>query len=403
MRSLIILKGLVKSSKYSWVKRENLLNFYLDIEDVRKIFYKPEYKGTRDFLTRSYDETVYRVFMEALISRLSTGCLVVVNMEQDSTAVLEELALFFGYTVFYHVEKTPSDYVGKNRKYCEDCYLIPSKETLKKEVNNFKSVSYVGKNLIDTYEDVCLYFKNLLKPIGLKKSDTVLHISDLHSHHKIFKDVLEPIINQVSLTICLGDYIDGPEEGGSRNLIDMLLGYENPNVLFLEGNHEIRLRKWLAYLFFKGKGKRTLYETLEGYLPKDFENTEKEFGELTVLDTLKLIRKLNNKLLNFVIYEKAGITYYCTHSGVRWLEQLSPKFVGNVICSNKNPDRTDEYFSRKYSCQGMISIHGHCKYPEELNCFKYPGIINIDTEDEHKVNYFINETNKKFKVCVVKD
>ena len=60
MKSLIILRGLSKFEKDSWLKRERLLNFLVDIEAFKRLYYKPEYKGGRDFLVRSLDDLIYR-------------------------------------------------------------------------------------------------------------------------------------------------------------------------------------------------------------------------------------------------------------------------------------------------------------------------------------------------------
>ena len=42
MRSLIILKGLVKRVKREWVKRERLDNYFIDIDTIRKMYATPE-------------------------------------------------------------------------------------------------------------------------------------------------------------------------------------------------------------------------------------------------------------------------------------------------------------------------------------------------------------------------
>jgi Icc-related predicted phosphoesterase len=387
----------------AWIKREGLNNFLLDIENIKRVFYRPEYKGSRDFLTRSYDDLVYKVFMEALCTRLSTGCLVVVDIGNESTSIIEELAVFFGYTVFYHVERTPSDYIGKNRKYCEPCYLTPTKETLKREITDFNNFSYDEKKLISSYNDLEQYWEPLTHPNRLYKKSKILHVSDLHSHYKIFKNIINPLTEQNTLTIFAGDYIDGPEEGGSRALIDFLIKDSRENIIYLEGNHELRLRKFLAYTYFKCRNKKIISDILRASIPPDFEKTEQEFNGLNSIDAWRIAGELNKKLQEFFIYSLGNETYYCTHGGIRWIEQLSPKYVGNAICSNKNPDRIDEQFSKKYYDDKCFSIHGHCKYPEKIEYLKYPGVINIDTEDEFRVNYLICELNKNFKVCVINE
>ena len=98
MRSLIVLKGLVKSQKLAWVKKERLGNFLLDIDTVKKLFYRPDYKGTKEYLIRSFDDVVYRVFIQSLCSRLSTGTLVVVHMDNESLTSVEEYFLSIVYS-----------------------------------------------------------------------------------------------------------------------------------------------------------------------------------------------------------------------------------------------------------------------------------------------------------------
>lgn len=392
MRSLIVLKGLVKSQKLAWVKKERLGNFLLDIDTVKKLFYRPDYKGTKEYLIRSFDDVVYRVFIQSLCSRLSTGTLVVVDMDNESLTSVEDLAEIYGYTVFYHIEKTPRDYINRNIKYASNQFLPLQKDLLKREVDDFRHLDLSQKILIDTYEDVELYWKPLTKPITLNNTDPVLHISDLHSHWSILNNMIPPV-EQFPLTVFAGDYIDGPEKGGSRLLMDQILNYENKNVIFLEGNHELRLRKFLGYIYLKGKGKKIVSEVLESELSTEFlEKTSKEFQGIRMLEAIEMIRNMNKTLRCFISYQRGNNRYICTHAGLRWLEQLSPKFIGNVIYSSKNVERVDKAFSDKYFPYNYWSIHGHCKY-NEIDFFKFPGVINFDTEDEWKVNYFINEAN----------
>ena len=402
MRSLIILKGLVKSDKQNWVKREGLMNFFLDIDYIKKLFYRPDYKGSKEFLTRSFDDVVYKVFLQALCSRLSTGTLVVIDIDNDSVSSIEDLAFIFGYTVFYHVESTPYDYVGKNKKYCNFQYIVPTKDTLKREVLDFSNIDYTGKNLINNYADIEDYWKPLTRTTIIDKNDTVLHISDLHSHWNLLNTKV-PKFSKYPLVVFAGDYIDGPEKGGSRKLIEQILGYKGTNAIFLEGNHELRLRKYLGYTYIKGKGKKIVSEVLLNELSEEFlQKTADEFSDLKMLDSYEMLLGMNNIFRESFIYERGKNTYICTHAGLRWIDQISPKFIGNVIYSNKNTERVDLAFSERYNQDNIWSIHGHCKYNVMEFC-RFPGVINFDTEDETKVNYFINYPNKKIKVCVVKD
>ena len=398
MRSLIILKGLVKKDKKSWVHKEGLDNFFLDIDNIKSLFYRPDYKGSgRDYLIRSYDDQVYKIFIQSLCSRLSTGMLVVLDPESEPLGSIEDLATIFGYTVFYHVESIPAAYVGKNRKYGNPKYITPSKETLEKEVIDFRKIDWTGKNLINTYEEVEIYWKT--KHQWINKNDDILFVSDLHSHWSVMKSL--PL--STDLTIFLGDYIDGPESGGSRLIMDELLIYENKNIMWLEGNHELRLRKYLGWSYLKAKGKKVVSGVLEDELSPEFMNsTSYEFEDIKGEEAMEYIKAMNSTLLEYFTFNRGNETYICTHAGLRWTEQISPKFIGNVIYSGKNIERVDSSFSNTYRYNDIWSIHGHCKYAD-MKFRKYPNVLNLDTEDEYKVNYAICKPNGKFKIQTIND
>jgi len=148
MRSFVILKGLVKEEKRNWILKEGLSSFFLDIDNLRSLYFKPDYKGDRDYLVNSFDELVYSRFIEVVCTKASTGTLIVVDMEDESTAILEQLARIFGYTVFYKVFPIPQDYVTKNRKYSDLRYIQHGRAELKKDVNNTYYYEFnIGDNI----------------------------------------------------------------------------------------------------------------------------------------------------------------------------------------------------------------------------------------------------------------
>ena len=58
MRSLIVIKGLVKSSKLKWVKKNKLENYFLDIDVIRKMYCMPELIAPgKEILDKSYSGT----------------------------------------------------------------------------------------------------------------------------------------------------------------------------------------------------------------------------------------------------------------------------------------------------------------------------------------------------------
>ena len=65
MRTLILLKGLVKSEKLKWVKDEGLNNYLLDIEVIERLYSYPELSGfKKEVLRKSQSTLVYKQFID---------------------------------------------------------------------------------------------------------------------------------------------------------------------------------------------------------------------------------------------------------------------------------------------------------------------------------------------------
>lgn len=400
MKTLIILRGLSKSEKESWLKKERLFNFLVDIDSFKKLYYKPEFKGGRDFLVRSLDDLVYRRTIEVLVSRMN-GSLVVLDWGLDSTIAIEQLARVLGYTVFYKLFQVPKDYLCDLKKYQDPRYIPKSKDQLQEIVDKFNEQDYSDKNIINSYKDIDKYWDKSTPVFKIRGKSGVLHISDLHSHWSILKNKLMPQINKNYLTIFLGDYIDGLEEGGSRLSMEYVLRETRDNIIFLEGNHEARLRKYLGWKALKSQ-KKIISETLYNDIPKDFlDQTAKEFDDIGVAECWQWIDNINNKLTESLLYERLDNKFICSHCGLKWIEQMNPKYIGSLVNTGKHIEKTDEFFSKKYSEKNFWSIHGHCHY-SNLNFSMYPNVFNLDPPDEKKVVVMEGKSNLNFYIKVLK-
>ena len=402
MKSLIILKGLAKTEKLKWVHDEKLENYYLDGDIVRKLYSTPELiKPTIDVLSRSQSSLVYSRFIEILLLRLCRGNLVVVDLAMESTSGIELLATIFGYQVFYKVFPIPQDYLSEPKKYNLPCYQSKKKFEVEKDVRQFLNLQFSGKEIINNYRDIVKFWRDY-GILELKESDRILHISDLHSNYSLLSNI---DLQTPDFCIFHGDYIDGIEVGGSKKLIRKIISDKSGKYIFLEGNHEIRLRKYLGWLSLKStSSKTTISNQLYQTIPEDFlETTAKEFEGFSPSDAWKWLTELNNKLLTHVILKRNQTTYICTHAGIRYLEQISPKHVGSLIYGSRDMDSYDREFSQRYSDKNIISIHAHCKYPTGWNPIKYNNVVNLDPEDESEIVYIENNNNKnKFKPCLEK-
>ena len=400
MKTFIILKGIAKTEKIRWVQNEGLNDFFLDINAIRKLYSNPElfYPG-KGKLNKSQGDSVYYMFMKILISRLSKGCLVIIDPESESLNPFEKLAEIFGYTVFYVIQDLPQDYLKKPGKYNLSYYPPKRKEAIEKEVSIFLEQSYSDKLKISHFSDIEKYWETKCKRENyFKVSGPVLHISDIHSNYDLYKKL--PSWKNYDIQIFHGDYIDGPEEGGSRKMIDEILwtSWKKSRVIWLEGNHELRLRKHLGIIMLSNNKGTEIRDLLRESLQEDYlRSTYKEFSGITPEEAKKYLEKMNSILKIFCILCSSQGKYICTHSGLRFPEQICPKYIGNIIYGGRDMIRYDKDFSNYTNGTSLYSIHAHCKY-NPWQVYKFPRVINLDPPSNEKI-IFARQYNNKWKIC----
>jgi predicted kinase len=392
MRSLIILKGLVKAEKLKWVKNNKLENYFLDIDVIRKLYCMPELIAPgKEILEKSYSSTVYQRFMEALCSRLGKGCLIVIDPEQEAGSIIELLAYIFGYTVFYVIQDIPKDYVENQAKYRIPYYPTKKKSDLIAEVGIFRNQLPKSKLKIKTYSDVLSYWDKKIKKdkqvVFIKDTDKTLHVGDVHSNIELLDKL--PDFSKYVRVIFHGDYIDGPKVNGSRDMIDFICKTKNKKIIWLEGNHEIRLRRYLGYILLSASsGRKELKSFIYSALPDDFlEHTATEFSDLTTEDAKMYLDILNNKFKMFAILVSPSFKMICTHSGIRLLGQIDPRYIGTAIYGNREMNRYDKNFSDLNKNNDIWSIHAHCQYPDSWEIMRYPKVVNLDPQTDSELVY----------------
>lgn len=401
MKTIIILKGLIKKDKLNWVEKEGLNNYLLDYDVISKLYSNPELiNPNQEVLNKSYSTEVYKRFIELLIIKLSRGKLIIIDSGTESIKGIEALAITFGYKIFYKIFSIPQDYVSNQKKYILNYTRIKKKSEIELEVKNFLDLRLPFNTTINKYQDVLNYWKENELVIELKKSDKVLHISDIHSNFSLLSGLN---LSNYDLCIFHGDYIDGKEFGGSRKLINRIISNKSifQNYIFLEGNHELNLRKYLGWIYLKSLNNKSIISSvLYSSIPESFLNsTAKEFSDLNTPDALNMLNKLNEQLFTHAFLKRGNETYICSHAGLKYLEQITPKQIGTLIYGSRNVDEQDHEFSKRYRKNNIISIHGHCYY-QSIYPFKYKNVINIDQpeDDTNELIFLENYRNNKFKI-----
>lgn len=405
MKTLIILKGLAKNEKLEWVKSQGLENFFLDYSIFKRLYSMPELDRdkTTDILGRTNINLIFKSWFEAINNKLESGCLVVIDYDQEKTKILEDMGMIYGYTCFYKIFNIPHDYTSNPEKYSPVGFKRKTKEELEAEVITFLNLQLGYTKKIGGYSDVTDYWKKKEVILDIPRKETMYFFSDLHSNYSLYQKINLP---SGTIRVHLGDYIDGPEEGGSRKLIEMIFKNASHYNIFLEGNHERRLRKFLFWRWAassnSGGSRAIIAEMLYNSLPTDFlTTTADEFRSLIPGEALTWLKRLNDILRTHIIIKKDDTVFYCTHAGIKYLEQLSPKFIGNVIYGNRDMDIYDKCFSKTiWKPTGRWSVHAHCRYPYGVDFLKYDGVVNLDPSCEKEIVYMENNI-KNFLPCIV--
>jgi len=381
MKSLIILKGLDRKAKLQWINEQNLENYFLDFDILRRMYSMPDLLyPNREVLGKSFGSAVRRNYLEILITRLGKGCLLVVDTgDEISDTLLESLALIFGYTTFYAIWNIPQDYLGKPKKYNPDYYTLPKRSEMEKKVTEFLNLQLSNKNIIQSFSDVLKYWEDNEPRYKVGWNDSVLHVSDLHSNYELYKKL--PKFKNYKLVVFHGDYIDGPEQGGSRILMGIAKNGTGKNTIWLEGNHELRIRRYLGSKILKGDAQDIIQSTI----PQDFlDTTATEFADFDNEKSKAFLESMNKNLKMYAIIEDGKNIYICTHSGLALPDLINPKYIGNVIYGNREMGKIDRSFMDYTKDTNLYSVHAHCKY-NDWNPNRYKRVINIDPKDENEI------------------
>ena len=395
MKTLLLIKGLSKPQIKSWIKEQGLEKYYLDFASYQNFYSQYEWDSPGKIITKfSYSDLVVKRFIEVLNLKMTKGHMIVLDTDLVGIKTIKALSTVYGYTVFSKSLDIPSDYINNYAYYSEGEKYEEKK--VGEKIKQFLSQNPVGIK-VNNFNDILQYFINHETVIELSNKDTALFVSDLHSNYSLYRKLPR---EHASCTILLGDYIDGLEKGGSKKLIEQI--GKDGNSVWIEGNHEISLRKYLGSIIYPD----LLKEFYEKTVYSDFkEKTQEEFAylEKDPNKAADLLGKLNKHLVEYAFLRLPEKTLVCSHCGIRNIQQLDPRYISSVIYgSHGYSDINDSIFS-KNSDRNLYSIHAHCKYScstEEAGITnqKYKRVINLDPLDQSIVSYCtINE--EKFEIC----
>lgn len=298
MKTLLILKGVMGSGKSTFVQENNLENYTISPDELRKLYggIDVDING-KDCIPFNINPTIFKALFEMVEFRMKKGSFIVIDamhLTNDLINVYRDLAKKYKYSVYVKVfDLTLNELLDRNNK--REILKRLDTSIIEKNFNKFdKKVPSWCKEINNVSEILDFYTYNADNYKDIKV------IGDLQGCYSVLKENVT--FNDDTLYIFVGDFFD---RGIENDKVYVLLKeiYKNDNVILLEGNHE---RHLFDYVYGNEiRSTEFLTNTLVQLLTVDKESVLKKY--------LKDIYKRTRQLLKL---EFNGKKYLISHTGV---------------------------------------------------------------------------------------
>lgn len=358
MRTLLLFRGAPGVGKSTYIEKNGLKPYTLCADDIRLFCQSPvlSVNGNTE-ITQNNDGTVWKTLFTLLAVRMQRGEFTVIDATNSKTSEMnkyKKLCQEYRYRIFLVDFTDVSIEECKKRNSLRAAMKQVPKAVIDKMYSRFKTQGIPSGITVIKPEELDKVF---MKKIDLSEYKVIHHVGDIHGCNTALQKYLNAIggIKDDHFFIFCGDYIDRGIE--NAEVVQFLLSIKDkPNVLLLEGNHEIHLRKY----------------------SEDKKSFSKEFELFTkpALDkagfSKKDLRQLCRKFAQCAYYTYHGNTYLVTHGGLSTIPQ-NLTFVA-----------TDQM------------IHGVGKY----NDVEQIADTFFNTTDDHTYQIFGHRNTKGFDVEV---
>ena len=358
MRTLLLLRGAPGVGKSTYIEKNGLKPYTLCADDIRLLCQSPVLSANGNTeITQSNDGTVWKTLFTLLEVRMQRGEFTVIDATNSKTSEMnkyKKLCQEYRYRIFLvDFTNVPIEECKKRNKLRPVMKQVPE-AVIDKMYSRFKTQGIPSGITIIKPEELDKVF---MKKIDLSEYKVIHHVGDIHGANTALQEYLNEIggIKDDEYFIFCGDYIDRGIE--NVEVVQFLLSIKDKsNVLLLEGNHEIHLRR---------------YSEDKKSFSKEFELFTKPALDKAGLSK-KDLRQLCRKFAQCAYYTYHGNTYLVTHGGLSTIPQ-NLTFVA-----------TDQM------------IHGVGRY----NDVEQVADTFFNTTDEHTYQIFGHRNTKGFDINV---
>lgn len=307
MRTLLLFRGAPGVGKSTYIEKNGLKPYTLCADDIRLLCQSPvlSVNGNTE-ITMNNDRVVWKTLFTLLEVRMQRGEFTVIDATNSKTSEMKQykkLCQEYRYRIFLiDFSDVPIEECKRRNNLRAVMKQVPE-AVIDKMYSRFKTQGIPSGITVIKPEELDKVF---MKKVDLSEYKAIHHIGDCHGCNTALQEYLNEIggIKDDHFYIFAGDYIDRGIE--NAEVIQFLLSIKDkPNVLLLEGNHEIHLRRY----------------------SEDKKSFSKEFELFTkpALDkagfSKKDLRQLCRKFAQCAYYTYHGNTYLVTHGGLSTIPQ----------------------------------------------------------------------------------
>ena len=314
MRTLVILRGVSGSGKSRFVKEQGLEEYTISSDQIRLQYSSPILNNNGDTaISQKHDKKVWAHLFDLLSFRMSQGEFTVVDATNLDTRTLnryKQLKKQYGYkVVMVDFFITLKEALESNEERIGASGYVPV-SVIKKQYNRYITAE-LPYEFVDEY---CFPNgdTNLKKELdnnlwdNLNSYKKIHHIGDVHGcADSLLTYLIGGHLKPDEFYIFVGDYVDrGIQNAETVSYLASIR--DEPNVVFLEGNHDKRLIR-----FSKGR-------TSESDEKSQFKSTKEEL-QLAIKDGKLDLDEVRDWTLTFkeaFFYEYRGTKFIISHGGI---------------------------------------------------------------------------------------
>lgn len=352
MKTLLILRGAMGAGKSAFVERNNLQDFTLSSDEIRKLFGNHQFvidgDGIRKSISNQDESVTWGLISQALERRMQKGDFTVVDAthaKQQSIRKYKKLADRYRYRIFTLQFDIPLDILLEQNKNRSEEKIVPEDVVVLshqriQETDFAKALGVVrvtnaeeaDKALYETIMPEKYSTWNLNEVEDLEE---VIVVGDIHDNYTALSELLKQQGQDSSkYYVFVGDYVDrGTKPIETIELIHELTNDKRSKYIFLTGNHDEGLAQFGFGEDLRKSFKPTYARILKQIISEDvklniegLENTriiemeELVLGHPQARDRLNRLRKKARQIwrvMRTIYFFKMGTkTYYVSHGGV---------------------------------------------------------------------------------------